>query len=117
MCLYFQDGTNLIVPSRDQLNLSEIDQIYAWLNRKRPTSINAAAFTDVDGAENNRQEASALNAQLPSVLASWCEFNHSGLLHLLAIMFFQVVKQLSSMRLDTKSTSKLVSMAKNESHG
>ena len=77
-----QDGTNLIVPSSNQLNLSEIDQIYSWLDREQPTVIiNAAAFTDVDGAENKRQEALALNAQLPSALASWCEFNHARLLH------------------------------------
>ena len=77
-----QDGTNLIVPSSNQLNLSEIDQIYSWLGREQPTVIiNAAAFTDVDGAENKRQEALALNAQLPSALASWCEFNHARLLH------------------------------------
>ena len=74
--------TNLIAPSRDQLNLVVFDQLYTWLDRKRPTIIiNAAAFTDVDGAENKRLEALALNAQLPSVLASWCEFNHSRLLH------------------------------------
>ena len=77
-----QDGTNLIVPSSNQLNLSELDQIYSWLDREQPTVIiNAAAFTDVDGAENKRQEALALNAQLPSALASWCDFNHARLLH------------------------------------
>ena len=77
-----RQNTNLITPSRDQPNLAVVDKLYAWLDRKRPTIIiNAAAFTDVDGAENNRQEAFALNAQLPSVLASWCEFNHSRLLH------------------------------------
>ena len=73
---------NLIIPTRVQLNLAVSDQLYTWLDRTRPTIIiNAAAFTDVDGAENNRQEALALNAQLPSALASWCELNHSRLLH------------------------------------
>lgn len=77
-----QDDTNLILPSSNQLNLAEVEQIYSWLDRKQPTVIiNAAAFTDVDGAENKRQEALALNAQLPSALASWCGFNHARLLH------------------------------------
>ena len=77
-----QDDTNLVAPSSNQLNLAEVEQIYSWLDRKRPTVIiNAAAFTDVDGAENKRQEALALNAQLPSALASWCGFNHARLLH------------------------------------
>ena len=75
-------NTNLIIPARVQLNLAVTDQLYTWLDRIRPTIIiNAAAFTDVDGAENNRQEALALNAHLPSALARWCEFNHSKLLH------------------------------------
>ena len=77
-----QDDTNLILPSSNQLNLAEVEQIYSWLDRKQPTVIiNAAAFTNVDGAENKRQEALALNAQLPSALASWCGFNHARLLH------------------------------------
>ena len=77
-----REDTNLITPSRNQLNLAVEDQVCTWLNRKQPTIIiNAAAFTDVDGAENKKQEALALNAQLPSALASWCEFNHSRLLH------------------------------------
>ena len=77
-----QKDTNLILPTRDQLNLAVFDQVYTWLDKNRPTTIiNAAAFTDVDGAETNRQEALALNTQLPSTLASWCEFNHSRLLH------------------------------------
>ena len=77
-----QDDTDLIVPLRNQLNLAEADQIYSWLDREHPTVIiNAAAFTDVDGAENKRQEALALNAQLPLALASWCRFNHARLLH------------------------------------
>ena len=74
--------TNLITPTRVQLNLAVTDHLYTWLDRTRPTVIiNAAAFTDVDGAENNRQEALALNAHLPSALARWCEFNRSKLLH------------------------------------
>ena len=77
-----KDDTNLVAPSSNQLDLAEVEQIYSWLDRKRPTVIiNAAAFTDVDGAENKRQEALALNAQLPSALASWCGFNHARLLH------------------------------------
>ena len=77
-----QDDTNLILPSSNQLNLAEVEQIYSWLDRKQPTVIiNAAAFTNVDGAENKRQEALALNAQLPSALASWCGLNHARLLH------------------------------------
>ena len=77
-----QHDKNIIVPSRYQLNLTEGEQIRNWLDREQPTIIiNAAAFTDVDGAENNRQEALALNALLPSELASWCRSNHARLLH------------------------------------
>ena len=77
-----QYDKNIIVPSRYQLNLTEVEQIRNWLDREQPTIIiNAAAFTDVDGAENNRQEALALNALLPSELASWCRSNHARLLH------------------------------------
>ena len=43
--------------------------------------INAAAYTYVDLAEKNRQEALALNAYLPETLAGWCKDNCARLLH------------------------------------
>lgn len=43
--------------------------------------INAAAYTDVDGCEDNRQDAMALNSELPEILAKAAKANDSKLIH------------------------------------
>ena len=52
------------------------------LERVRPDVIvNAAAYTAVDAAEDNRETAFRLNAELPRQLARWAASNGSFLLH------------------------------------
>ncbi|NPB04728.1 MAG: NAD(P)-dependent oxidoreductase [Thermotogae bacterium] len=43
--------------------------------------INAAAYTDVDGAERDPVSALLVNAQFPKLLASWCRRNGVRLIH------------------------------------
>ena len=65
-----------------QQDLTDLPNVLALLDRLQPgLVVNAAAFTAVDAAENHRQSAFALNAELPSVLAGWCAKNQSFLLH------------------------------------
>ena len=90
----------MITPTRVQLNLGATDQIYTWLDKTRPTIIvNAAAFTDVDGAEINRQEALALNAQLPQRWRVGVSPMTLDYYIFQVIMSFRVVKKASSTRL------------------
>jgi dTDP-4-dehydrorhamnose reductase len=56
---------------REQLDLSDCNAIHRRLRDLRPAVIvNAAAWTDVDGAEDHRNEAFAINADAPAALAS-----------------------------------------------
>ncbi|MCP1499088.1 dTDP-4-dehydrorhamnose reductase [Pseudomonas migulae] len=60
----------LVVPGRDQLDLTQPEQIRQQVRRVRPDLIiNAAAHTAVDQAESEPQAAFAINAEAPGILA------------------------------------------------
>jgi dTDP-4-dehydrorhamnose reductase len=60
----------LVVPGRDQLDLTQPEQIRQQVRRVRPDLIiNAAAYTAVDKAESEKATAFAVNADAPGVLA------------------------------------------------
>ncbi|MCP5364791.1 MAG: dTDP-4-dehydrorhamnose reductase [Hyphomicrobiales bacterium] len=60
----------IITPGRDQLDLAQPEAISAVVDRVSPALlINAAAYTKVDQAEQERSEAMALNADAPGLLA------------------------------------------------
>ncbi|MCW5960140.1 MAG: dTDP-4-dehydrorhamnose reductase [Pyrinomonadaceae bacterium] len=56
-------GDDVAAFSRDQLDISEIEQIREIFRRERPQAVlNCAAFTDVDGAERNVEKCFAANS-------------------------------------------------------
>jgi dTDP-4-dehydrorhamnose reductase len=64
------------------LDLGEFESVDKLLEDVRPDIIvNAAAYTAVDPAEENREIAFRLNAELPRRLADWAARNDSLLLH------------------------------------
>lgn len=64
------------------LDLGDLLQTENLLNRQRPDLVvNAAAYTAVDQAENNRELAFRLNSELPACLARWSASRKSPLLH------------------------------------
>jgi len=61
-----------LCPSRSQLDLAEIDSIEAQLDLAAPSAIiNCAAYTDVDGAEADRETAHLVNADAVGVIARY----------------------------------------------
>lgn len=63
-------------------DLADLHQFEVLLNRIRPDLIvNTAAFTAVDKAEAEHENAFRLNAELPGCLARWCSGNQRRLLH------------------------------------
>lgn len=57
----------------DQLDLTKTDAIEKFLQNYNPTAIiNAAAYTMVDKAEEEREAAETLNALAPEVIAKYC---------------------------------------------
>lgn len=64
------------------LDLARADELTAVLDRVRPTLIvNPAAYTAVDLAEQASEQAFAVNAQAPKVMAQWARHNDAALLH------------------------------------
>jgi len=67
---------------QNDFDLSDARAIFAALDHFKPGLIvNAAAYTDVDGAEENRDLAFALNADAPKVMAEWAAGNAAALVH------------------------------------
>ena len=65
-----------------ELDIGDGARLEHLLNRLRPgLIINTAAYTAVDRAEDDRETAFAINAELPSRLATWAKRNEARLLH------------------------------------
>lgn len=72
----------IVAPDKQQLDLSNLDFVNDFLNKIKPdVIINAAAWTDVDGAETEKQLAHRINAELPGVLANFAKANNCKLVH------------------------------------
>lgn len=73
---------NTVPLARSELDITSVSQIEAALLRYRPkVLINAAAYTNVDGAEKERELAFQINAVGPKNLASVCRARGITLVH------------------------------------
>jgi dTDP-4-dehydrorhamnose reductase len=64
-------GEGILHPPEDELDLTDTSTVRNLLLEHRPaTIINAAAYTDVDGAEENAEAAHRINAELVADLCS-----------------------------------------------
>ena len=74
-----------VLPGKEEtvrLDLGDFSAVASLLEHTRPDIIvNAAAYTAVDPAEDDRETAFRLNAELPRALAGWTADNGSFLLH------------------------------------
>lgn len=69
-------------PGREELNLSDHQAVNLCLVNTKPNLIvNAAAWTAVDAAEDQKAEAERLNAGLPKQLAQYAAANSARLIH------------------------------------
>lgn len=69
-------------PSRAEVDLSDQDRLVRCIRNLQPVAIvNAAAYTAVDQAEREPQQADALNHLLPKLLAEEAERMHALLIH------------------------------------
>jgi len=76
-------SVELVALARDQLDVTSRQQVQRLLQEISPHAlINAAAYTAVDRAENERQSAFAVNCEGPALLAEHCEEIGAFLLHL-----------------------------------
>lgn len=73
---------DLIAPDRATLDCERHHDVFGAIVQSRPHCVvNAAAYTGVDAAENDRERAELLNATLPRAIAEACERIGAGLLH------------------------------------
>lgn len=74
---------DLVVPSEAEFNIVDWRAARTVVAAVKPdVVINAAAYTDVDGAETNRELAYTINALGPANLASACLDNGAALVHI-----------------------------------
>ena len=74
---------DVVAVARAELDLADVDAIRRCVRTVRPTVIvNAAAYTDVDGAERQPDVAYAVNSVAPGVLAVEAERLGAPMLHL-----------------------------------
>ena len=67
----------------DELDLSDLDGLHAYLEQHRPGwIINTAAYTVVDQAETQPELARCINGLAPGLMADWCRRNGAFIVHL-----------------------------------
>lgn len=72
----------VLAPTRDELDLANADAVDAYLAKHQPGLIlNAAAYTAVDKAESEPEQAKRLNAELPLQLAAYAVKQGITLVH------------------------------------
>ncbi|WP_444898983.1 dTDP-4-dehydrorhamnose reductase [Microbulbifer sp. VAAC004] len=74
---------NLVALTRNDLDVTDSNQVMQAVNKYKPdTLINAAAYTAVDKAESEREQAFAINATGPENLARACHEMDTRLIHI-----------------------------------
>lgn len=72
-----------VTPGRDELDITDPRSIATALDRLAPeVVVNAAAYTDVDGAESDVEGATALNVDGPRTLAAACRERGVRMVHI-----------------------------------
>jgi dTDP-4-dehydrorhamnose reductase len=78
-----QAGHELIAIDLPELDITDADAVHAFVGDARPDAIvNCAAWTDVDGAQTQRQAAHAVNAEGAGNLAQAAARHDARLLHI-----------------------------------
>jgi dTDP-4-dehydrorhamnose reductase len=76
-------GLEFIFTDVDMLDITNPDAVSVFMEASKPAIVvNCAAFTDVDGAEDDVKNARKINALAPQVLAAACAMQNSFLIHI-----------------------------------
>jgi len=76
-------GLEFIFTDVDMLDITNPDAVSVFMEASKPAMvINCAAFTDVDGAEENVKQARKVNSLAPQVLAAACAMQNAFLIHI-----------------------------------
>ncbi|TEB04617.1 dTDP-4-dehydrorhamnose reductase [Pelotomaculum schinkii] len=81
--LYKEQGADVYLPSHKELDITNYNQVLSILKNIGPdTVVNCAAYTDVDGAEQEQEKAFLVNGLGPRFLALACRHCESTLIHI-----------------------------------
>ena len=73
---------DVTAPDRSELDCARVGDVEAFVRALAPDCVvNAAAYTNVNDAERDREQAERLNATLPACLASSCDRIGASLVH------------------------------------
>ncbi|HPR33006.1 MAG TPA: dTDP-4-dehydrorhamnose reductase [Prolixibacteraceae bacterium] len=76
-------GLEFIFTDVDMLDITNPDAVSVFMEASKPAIVvNCAAYTDVDGAEDNVKLARKVNALAPQVLAAACAMQNAFLIHI-----------------------------------
>lgn len=96
---------HLIRASDVSLDITNQDECLRHLDQLSPDFIvNAAAYTAVDAAEKNQQQAFLVNGEAPKILAQWCYQNDSFLCHISTDYVFSGKKSLYNVYTEGEKT-------------
>ncbi len=75
-------GLEFIFTDVDMLDITNPDAVSVFMEASKPAFVvNCAAFTDVEGAEDNVKQARKVNSLAPQVLAASCAMQGAFLIH------------------------------------
>jgi dTDP-4-dehydrorhamnose reductase len=75
-------GLQFIYTDVDMLDITNPDAVSVFMEASRPAMVvNCAAFTDVEGAEDNYKMARKVNSLAPQVLAAACAMQDAFMIH------------------------------------
>ena len=75
-------GAEVFTVTRKEVNYYDVEDVHRVFSEIHPDYvINCAAFTDVNGAEEAREEALYMNAQFPFILMMFCGMWSAELIH------------------------------------
>lgn len=119
LCMQTALADRTIINGSDELlDITDRETCLAILNRANPSVvINAAAYTAVDLAEQQQQQAYAVNADGPELLAQWCQHNEATLIHVSTDYVFSGNRELFNAYLESDSVAPVSVYGKSKLQG
>jgi len=78
---HHSEGEEHAFPTHEELDLADQDSVDQWITSEYPVVVNCAAYTDVDGAQTNQEQANKINGAAVGYLAKRCVQAGSTLVH------------------------------------
>lgn len=108
-------GDEVIASTRDDLDISDREAVFASVANHRPDAVlNCAAYTDVDGAETNKNACFGANADGVENLANACKFAEAGFVTISTDYVFDGLKTGFYTQRDTPNPQGVYARSKRE---